>query len=70
VVGLLKYLGVSKADFFGESYGANATAMIAVRYPKFVRRVATYAATFRPPSGATGWAPSFPQDKPLKIQAK
>ena len=31
VVGLLKYLGISKADFFGESYGANAAAMIAVQ---------------------------------------
>ncbi len=49
VVGLLKYLGISKADFFGESYGANAAAMIAVRYPALVRRVATYGATFGPP---------------------
>src|SRR5215470_10200482 len=49
VVGLLKYLGISKADFFGESYGANTAAMIAVRYPELVRRVATYGATFGPP---------------------
>src|SRR5579863_9478335 len=49
VVGLLKYLGISKADFFGESYGGNAAAMIAIRYPEFVGRVATYAATFGPP---------------------
>lgn len=49
VVSLLKYLGISKADFFGQSYGANAAAMIAVRYPEFVRRVATYGATFGPP---------------------
>src|SRR5262249_28117744 len=48
-VALLKYLGISKADFFGESYGANAAAMIAVRYPELVRRVATYGATFGPP---------------------
>jgi len=34
VVGLLKYLGISKADFFGESYGGNAAAMIAIRYPE------------------------------------
>src|SRR5690348_6540835 len=27
VVGLLKYLGVSKADFFGDSYGANTVVM-------------------------------------------
>jgi pimeloyl-ACP methyl ester carboxylesterase len=52
VVGLLKYLGFSKADFFGESYGANTAAMIAVRYPELVRRVATYGATFGPPQNA------------------
>src|SRR5215510_11588156 len=34
VVGLLKYLGISKADFFGESYGGNAAAMVAIRYPE------------------------------------
>jgi pimeloyl-ACP methyl ester carboxylesterase len=49
VVGLLEYLGISKADFFGESYGANAAVMIAVRYPELVGRVATYGATFGPP---------------------
>jgi pimeloyl-ACP methyl ester carboxylesterase len=52
VVGILKYLGISKADFFGESYGGNAAAMIAVRYPEFVGRVVTYAATFGPPEAA------------------
>src|SRR5215472_12250994 len=49
VVGLLKYLGISKADFLGESYGGNTAAVIAVRYPEFVRRVVTYSATFAPP---------------------
>jgi pimeloyl-ACP methyl ester carboxylesterase len=49
VVGLLKYLDVSKADFFGESYGGSSVAMIAVRYPALVRRLATYGATFGPP---------------------
>ncbi len=49
VVSLLKYLGISKADFLGESYGGNTAAVIAVQYPEFVRRVATYSATFAPP---------------------
>jgi pimeloyl-ACP methyl ester carboxylesterase len=49
VVGLLRYLGISKADFFGESYGGNTAAMIAIRYPDLVGRVVTYAATFGPP---------------------
>jgi pimeloyl-ACP methyl ester carboxylesterase len=49
VVGLLKYLGISKANFLGESYGGNTAAMIAIRYPELVRRVVTYSATFAPP---------------------
>ena len=49
VVGLLKHLGISKADFFGESFGGVIATMIAVRYPELVRRVATYGATFGPP---------------------
>jgi pimeloyl-ACP methyl ester carboxylesterase len=49
VVGLLKHLGIAKADIFGESYGGNTAVMIAVRYPGFVGRVATYGATFGPP---------------------
>jgi pimeloyl-ACP methyl ester carboxylesterase/uncharacterized protein YndB with AHSA1/START domain len=52
VVGLLKYLGIAKADFFGESYGANTVAVIALRYPEIVGRVVTYAATFGPPQDA------------------
>ena len=52
VIGLLQYLGISKAHFFGESYGGNAAALIAVRYPDLVRRVATYGATFGPPQKA------------------
>ncbi len=49
VLGLLKYLKISRSDFLGESYGGNTAAMIAVRYPEFTRRVVTYAATFAPP---------------------
>lgn len=49
VVGLLKHLGISKADFLGESYGGNTAVMIAVRHPELVRRVAAYSATFGPP---------------------
>jgi pimeloyl-ACP methyl ester carboxylesterase len=52
VVGVLKYLGISRAHFFGESYGGSAAAMIAVRYPELVDRVATYGATFGPPQDA------------------
>jgi pimeloyl-ACP methyl ester carboxylesterase len=49
VVGLLEYLKISKADFLGESYGGDTAAVIAVRYPEWVRRVVTYSATFAPP---------------------
>src|SRR5882672_9442995 len=49
VVGMLKYLGISKADFLGDSYGGDTAAVIAVHYPDLVRRVVTYSATFSPP---------------------
>lgn len=49
VVELLKYLNISRADFLGESYGGDTVAVIAVRYPEFVRRAVTYSATFAPP---------------------
>jgi pimeloyl-ACP methyl ester carboxylesterase len=49
VVGLLKYLGIAKANFFGESYGGAVAIMFAVRHPELAGRVATYGATFGPP---------------------
>jgi pimeloyl-ACP methyl ester carboxylesterase len=49
VVGLLQHLGISKADLLGESYGGNAAAMIAIRYPELVGRVVAYSATFAHP---------------------
>jgi pimeloyl-ACP methyl ester carboxylesterase len=52
VVGLLKHLGISKADFFGESYGGVVATMLAFRCPELVGRVATYGATFGPPQNA------------------
>ena len=52
VVGLMKYLGISKADFFGASYGASTAAMIAVRHPELVGRVVACAGTFGPPQTA------------------
>jgi pimeloyl-ACP methyl ester carboxylesterase len=48
VVGLLKYLGIAKADFLGESYGGAVATIIALRHPEMVGRVATYGATFGP----------------------
>lgn len=52
VAALLKHLRISKADFFGESYGGAIATMIAVRYPELVGRVATYGATFGSPKVA------------------
>lgn len=52
VVGLLNYLGISKADFFGESYGAVTAVMIAINHPELVGRVAACGATFGPPQVA------------------
>ncbi len=52
VIALLKHLGISKADFFGESYGGATATFVAVHNPELVRRVATYGATFGPPQVA------------------
>jgi pimeloyl-ACP methyl ester carboxylesterase len=52
VVGLLKYLKISKAEFFGESYGGNTATLITVRHPELVDRIVTYGATFGPPQTA------------------
>src|SRR5260370_2564362 len=49
VVGLLKYLGIAKADFFGESFGVVIATMIAVHYPELVGPVSTYGPTFAAP---------------------
>jgi pimeloyl-ACP methyl ester carboxylesterase len=52
VVALLKHLGIAKADFFGQSFGGGIAILIAIHHPEMVRRVATYGATFGPPSVA------------------
>jgi len=49
VVALLKHLEISKADFFGQSYGGAIAILIAIHHPERVRRVATYGSTFGPP---------------------
>jgi pimeloyl-ACP methyl ester carboxylesterase len=60
IVGLLRYLGVARADFFGESYGGATAIIIAIRYPESVRRVATFGATIGPNSGTRSAAFSGP----------
>jgi pimeloyl-ACP methyl ester carboxylesterase len=52
VVGLLKHLGIEKADFFGESFGGIVATIISVRYPEMADKVATYGATFASPMEA------------------
>ena len=52
VIGLLNHLGITQADFFGESFGGVIATMIAIRHPGLVRRVATYGATFGSPPTA------------------
>jgi pimeloyl-ACP methyl ester carboxylesterase len=52
VVGLLTYLGIEQADFFGECLGGVVATIIAIRYPERVGRVATYGSVFgRPQDG-------------------
>jgi pimeloyl-ACP methyl ester carboxylesterase len=52
VAALLKHLGITKADFFGQSYGGATAVMLAVRHPAIVRRVVAYGATYGPPAVA------------------
>jgi pimeloyl-ACP methyl ester carboxylesterase len=39
VAGLLKYLNIDHADFFGFSNGGNTTMQVALRHPELVRRI-------------------------------
>src|ERR1700760_2007656 len=48
VAGLLEYLGLTKVDLFGQSYGGAVATLIALHNPALVRRIATYGATFGP----------------------
>src|SRR5580698_1545783 len=74
VVGLLQYLEIPKADFFGESYGGVIAAMIARHHPGLARRVATYAATFGPAPTALNFemlrmnAPPTPDSRGIQFQ--
>lgn len=52
VVGLMKALGISKADILGESYGANTAVIMAIHYPEVVKRAVAYSATFGSPKVA------------------
>lgn len=52
VMGLLHHLGVSRTDFFGESYGAAIAIMLAVDRPELVGRVVACGAIFGPAPAA------------------
>jgi pimeloyl-ACP methyl ester carboxylesterase len=52
VVVRLRELGVARADFLGQSFGGAVATMIALRHPELADRIATYGATFGPPSEA------------------
>ena len=52
ILGLMDYLEISRADFFGWSYGGLVATLIALRYPDRVKRVVTYGALYGPPQEA------------------
>ncbi len=74
VVGLLDHLGIQKADFFGESYGASTAVMLAVKHPGRVGRVATCGATFGPSDTAFNTemlrfdSPPTPESRGIRYQ--
>lgn len=49
VIGLLDYLGIDRADFFGESYGGLIATLIALQHPRMANRIVTYGAIFGKP---------------------
>jgi pimeloyl-ACP methyl ester carboxylesterase len=48
VIGLLKHLGVGKADLFGFSVGGAVALELAVRHPELVRKLIVSSVSFRP----------------------
>src|ERR1700761_5829800 len=55
VAGLLKYLKVDKANFFGFSNGATTTLQIAIRHPELVNKVVALSAAYQ----REGFVPGF-----------
>lgn len=66
IAALLRHLGVSRADFFGDSFGGAIAMTVAVRHPEIVKRVGVYGspltplpkdigATFGPESDLVKW---------------
>ena len=49
VIGLLDYLGIDRADFFGESYGGLIATLIVLQHPRMANRIVTYGAIFGKP---------------------
>lgn len=48
VAGLLKHLGVPRADVFGYSVGGAVTIQLAVEYPELVRKIVVSSVSFDP----------------------
>lgn len=47
VVGLLKYLKIDKANFFGFSNGGTTTLTIAIRHPEIVNKIVVVSSNYR-----------------------
>lgn len=54
VAGLLKQLGISKADIFGFSNGASTTLEIAIRHPELVNKIIVASTMFKK-AGSYPW---------------
>ncbi len=67
-------MGIPRADFFGESYGASTALTIAIDHPELVGRVAICGATFGPPAEAFNTAmlrfdqPPTPDSRGIRYQ--
>jgi pimeloyl-ACP methyl ester carboxylesterase len=76
VVGVVRHLGIAKADFLGESYGGATVIRIALQHPELVGRVATLGAVCRtshcqPRACARRWPrPSSARSGTLRPEAR
>ncbi len=62
-VGLLRYLKIRKADFFGYSNGGHIVLEVAIRHPEVVRKLVVESAMFSRDGSDPGFWESFKQAK-------
>jgi len=68
--GLLRYLKIGKADFFGYSNGGHIALQVAINHPGLVRKLVIESAMFDPDGSDPGFWKSFKHAKPDDMPAE